>query len=124
MPNKINHLYHQTLVQQKPIKQHPKSSKIPFNEVLSKATNQLTISNHARKRLEERNIKINDEQWGKISKKLEEARKKGVKDSLVILNHATLLVSAKNNTVITALDREEATARIFTNINGTILMNE
>lgn len=48
----------------------------------------------------------------------------GVKESLVLLNDAALIVSAKNNTVITAMNRKEATEQIFTNINGTIIMNE
>ena len=47
----------------------------------------------------------------------------GIKESLVLLNNAALIVSAKNNTVITAMDREEAIDQIFTNINGTIIMN-
>ena len=47
----------------------------------------------------------------------------GVKESLVLVDDAALIVSAKNNTVITAMNRAEATAQIFTNINGTILMD-
>ncbi|PJH69376.1 flagellar protein, partial [Salmonella enterica subsp. enterica serovar Typhimurium] len=34
------------------------------------------------------------------------------------------IVNAKNNTVVTAMDKQEATSRIFTNINATILMDE
>ena len=83
----------------------------------------LSISKHAKARLEQRNIDIKPETWSKVESKLGEARKKGVNDSLVLLDNAALIVSAKNNTVITAMGREEATSRIFTNINGTILMD-
>jgi flagellar operon protein len=83
----------------------------------------LTISNHARQRLEQRGISINEVRWEQIGEKVQEAKKKGVKESLVLLNDAALIVSAKNNTVITAMNRSEASDQIFTNINGTILMD-
>ena len=83
----------------------------------------LSISKHAKARLEQRNIDIKPETWSKVESKLGEARKKGVNDSLVLLDNAALIVSAKNNTVITAMGREEATSQIFTNINGTIVMD-
>lgn len=84
---------------------------------------ELKISKHAEKRLQDRGILINDQQWSEISVKIQEAKAKGVNDSLVVLKDAALVVSAKNNTVITALDRDEAKTQIFTNINGTILID-
>jgi flagellar operon protein len=91
------------------------------NAVSDKA-NQLVISKHAQLRLAQRNIEINDDTWSRIEEKVQEAKKMGVKDSLVILHDAALVVSAKNNTVITAMDRDEASSQIFTNINGTIIL--
>lgn len=84
----------------------------------------LTISKHAQNRLDQRGITINKACWAQIGEKVQEAKKMGVKDSLVLLENAALIVSAKNETVITAMDRKEATTQIFTNINGTILMDE
>jgi flagellar operon protein len=83
----------------------------------------LTISKHAQRRLEDRNIEITDASWNKISEKIKEAEKKGVKDSLVILKDVTLVVNAPNNTVITALGRNETHSQIFTNINGAIVID-
>jgi len=91
--------------------------------VLEPKNEALMISNHARQRLEQRGININKVQWEQIGEKVQEAKKKGVKESLVLLNDAALIVSAKNNTVITAMNRAEASDQIFTNINGTILMD-
>lgn len=85
---------------------------------------QLKISKHATARLHERNIQINDKQWQAIGEKMMEAKQKGITDSLVVTDQAALLVSAKNNTVVTAMNREEATNRVFTNINGTIIIDE
>lgn len=105
--------------------QKPKSDKstISFKDILTNQQN-LKISKHATERLNERNIHINEKQWQTIEEKMVEARKKGITDSLVVIDKAALLVSTKNNTVVTAMNRQEASNRIFTNINGTILIDE
>lgn len=87
------------------------------------ALDKLSISKHANERLQQRGIVIDETKWQQIEAKVKQARNMGVKESLVLLNDAALIVSAKNNTVITAMDRQEATEQIFTNINGTIVMN-
>ncbi|MEC2053809.1 flagellar protein [Peribacillus psychrosaccharolyticus] len=83
----------------------------------------LSVSKHAQKRLTQRNIEIDQLTWSKIEDKVREAKKMGVTDSLVITQNAALVISAKNNTVITAMGRDEASSQIFTNINGTILLD-
>ncbi|MCG6170709.1 flagellar operon protein [Anoxybacillus sp. LAT_35] len=93
-----------------------------FRDALVKAEQTLKISKHAQQRLQERNIHINDEQWALIGQKVVEAKQKGVRDSLVITNEAALIVSAVNQTVITAMDRNEAQSQLFTNINGAIII--
>lgn len=98
-------------------------SKQSFMDHLKQATgDELKISKHASERLNERNISITDREWQQISKKVFEAKNKGVKQPLVLLDQAALIVSAKNATVITALDRNEAKQQLFTNIDGTILI--
>jgi|SRR5690625_3017679 len=104
-------------------KQSKQQNQVNFKDILSKQQG-IKVSKHAKQRLQERNIHINEQQWKKIEQKVNEARMKGVKDSLVIMNNSTLLVSAKNNTVITAMNKQEATSKIFTNIDGTILLDE
>lgn len=96
----------------------------PFSSHLQQAMQpkKLTISKHAKERLEERGIEISRHCWNEIEDKVQQAKKMGVKDSLILLHDAALIVSAKNNTVITAMDRKEAQTQIFTNINGTIVL--
>ncbi|PLS16681.1 flagellar protein [Bacillus sp. M6-12] len=94
-----------------------------LQSALDVKTSALTVSKHAQMRLDQRNITIDSERWAKVEEKIGEARKLGVKDSLVLLQDAALIVSAKNNTVITAMDRDEASSQIFTNINGTIILD-
>ncbi|MGP4059831.1 TIGR02530 family flagellar biosynthesis protein [Halobacillus sp. H74] len=94
-----------------------------FRNVLEEAQG-IKVSKHAKQRLEDRDIAISDSAWEKISSKMNEAKQIGVTDSLVITNEATLVVSTKNRTVVTALAREESASQIFTNINGTIFIND
>ncbi|WP_075980922.1 TIGR02530 family flagellar biosynthesis protein [Bacillus massilinigeriensis] len=89
-----------------------------------RSNEKLTISKHAKERIQKRGIHINDARWERIEEKVNEAKKMGVNDSLVLLQDAALIVSAKNNTVITAMDRNEVSSQIFTNINGTIILDE
>ncbi|MDI2589254.1 flagellar protein [Psychrobacillus sp. NEAU-3TGS] len=100
----------------------PKQS---FLQHLHEATvkTELKVSKHANQRLIDRNIHISEAQWQMINDKVAEARSKGVKDSLVLTDQAALIVSAKNATVITAMDRTEANNQLFTNIDGTIVLN-
>ncbi|RFU68864.1 TIGR02530 family flagellar biosynthesis protein [Bacillus sp. V59.32b] len=98
-----------------------------FASVLQSAviekTDKLVVSKHAQLRLNQRNINIDENTWTRIEEKVQEAKKMGVRETLVLTQDAALVVSAKNNTVITAMDRDEASSQIFTNINGTILLN-
>ncbi|MBU8768584.1 MULTISPECIES: TIGR02530 family flagellar biosynthesis protein [Cytobacillus] len=84
----------------------------------------LIVSKHAKQRLEQRGIHISAERWKQIEEKVKEAKAMGVKESLVLLDNAALVVSAKNNTVITAMDRKETRTQIFTNIDGTIILDQ
>ena len=110
-------------IESKRFEQHQTNFATELQSALKPNSEGLTISKHARQRLEQRGININEARWDQIGEKIKEAKTMGVKDSLVIVDDAALIVSAQNNTVITAMNRAEATAQIFTNINGTILMD-
>jgi len=82
----------------------------------------LKISKHANERIIERNISISEQEWQELTDKVYEARSKGVNQSLVLMDQAALIVSAKNETVITAMERSETKNQLFTNIDGTIVL--
>lgn len=92
-----------------------------LNNALAPQT--LKVSKHATERLTERNISISEAEWAHVTDKVNEAKAKGIRDSLVLLDQAALIVSAKNSTVITAMDRNEAKNQLFTNIDGTIILS-
>jgi len=94
-----------------------------FKKMLHHASKgNVKVSKHAGERLTERNIQINDATWQLIENKMQAAKQKGISDALVITDEAALVVSTKNNTVVTALHQDEAKDKIFSNINGTILI--
>ena len=118
--NKYIHPIHNGFA--KPITKQPtKQPTTQFKDVLNKVS-QVKVSKHAETRLHERGIHISENNWEKLGKKMSEAKEKGVTDALVVMDEVALVVSTKNNTVITALPHQEAESKIFTNINGTIIM--
>ncbi len=124
MDPRIHQLQHQPLQLPKTKKSRAAQPKQSFQEVLNQQAEGLKLSKHAKIRLQERNIHIQDKQWQDITSKVTEAKTKGVTDSLVLTKEAALVVSTKNQTVITAMGRQEASSQIFTNIDGTIVMEE
>lgn len=124
MVNRINiqHVPFHPAIQKSstPATQH--SAKTFSDHLKTATTQQLKLSKHASERMQERNIEISNEQWTQLQDKVYEAQRKGINQPLVILDQAALIVSAKNATVITALDRNEAKSQIFTNIDGTIVL--
>lgn len=125
MDHRIHQVPPQHALQLPTTKKHVNSNTndLSFKDILGQQQ-KLKISKHASERLNERNININESQWKLIENKMKEAKQKGITDSLVLMNEAALLVSTKNNTVVTAMNMDEATNKIFTNINGTILIKE
>ncbi|MCK1996159.1 flagellar protein [Psychrobacillus psychrodurans] len=121
----INRISLKTSIRQPITPRQVASPKKSFLQQLQEAStkSELKVSKHANQRLQERNINISEAEWQIVSEKVSEARSKGVNDSLVLMDQAALIVSAKNSTVITAMDRIEARDQLFTNIDGTIVLN-
>lgn len=94
-----------------------------FNDVFSKElTRELKFSNHAQQRLKSRNIEISDAEMRMLNEAVDKARNKGARDSLVLMNDLALVVSVKNNTVITAVDGDSLKDNVFTNIDSAVIL--
>src|SRR5690625_3000533 len=119
MHNYIHPLHQQPLTPQKNVTKKPKEQ-LDFKQLLS-ATKDVKVSKHAKQRMRERNIELTPATWSEMNTKMIESKQKGVTDAVVILDDISFVVSTKNNTVITALNQEETSKQIFTNINGTIV---
>ena len=79
------------------------------------------FSSHAQKRLEQRQISLEPAEMIRLQKAVDAADSKGARDALVLLNNKAFIVSVANRTVITALDSEEKSGKVFTNIDSAIV---
>lgn len=82
----------------------------------------IKFSNHAVERMMSRGIKFTNEDLGKLNEAVSKASAKGSKDSLILMNDSALIVSVKNKTVVTVMDKAALKENVFTNIDSTIVM--
>ena len=97
----------------------------PFQDLLNKAVQrqqELQLSKHVQQRMQQRHIQLDAVEWQKVRQAVQLAEAKGIRDSLVVTGSKALIVNIPNRTVITAMDRQAAQQRIFTNIDGAIIM--
>lgn len=80
------------------------------------------FSNHAIERMQTRGIAYSPEDLNRLSSAIEKAAAKGSKDSLVLMNDSALIVSVKNNTVVTVMDKNALKENVFTNIDSTVVL--
>ena len=85
-------------------------------------TEGLKFSSHAIERMQSRGIKFGPEDMKKLNDAVDKAVQKGSKDTLVIMGESAFVVSAKNKTVITAMDKNQMKENVFTNIDSTVFM--
>ncbi len=80
------------------------------------------FSNHAVERMRSRGISFKPEDMGRLNEAVGRAAAKGSKDSLILMNDSALIVSVKNKTVVTVMDKSALKENVFTNIDSTIVM--
>lgn len=81
----------------------------------------LQFSRHALARMESRGIQFSREDLGRIENAVQSAQSKGSRDSLVLLGGNALVVSVKNNTVVTVVDQQSLNGNVFTNIDSAVI---
>ena len=80
------------------------------------------FSNHAIERMMSRGIQFNKDAMNRLNEAVQRAASKGSKDSLILMNDSALIVSVKNKTVVTVMDKNALKENVFTNIDSTIVM--
>lgn len=83
----------------------------------------INLSTHAVKRLEERNIDFNGEEYMKVKDAMAKLREKGGNNSLIISDKAAYIVDVKNNKLVTAVDKASMSENIFTKIDSTMFIS-
>ncbi len=96
------------------------NSKVPGSFFGSAAT--LKFSNHAVDRMQARGIRFSAEQMGKIESAVTKASEKGAKNCLLLSDEAALIVSVKDKTVVTVMDKANLKENVFTNIDATVMI--
>ncbi|MBP9680380.1 MAG: hypothetical protein KBD76_03155 [Bacteriovorax sp.] len=91
--------------------------------VTSQPTKGLHLSSHAMRRLQERNLSLDKEEYAKLQTAIDKLKTKGGQDSLVITGKAAYIIDVPKNTIVTAIDKDSIGENVFTKIDSTILMN-
>jgi flagellar operon protein len=92
-------------------------------EVALPAKKGIHLSTHALKRLQERNLTLDKEEYAKLQTALDRLKVKGGQDSLVITDKAAYILDVPKNMIVTAIDKGSISENVFTKIDSTILMN-
>ena len=102
------------------------STDVSFEDVLRQTALErdtvLKFSKHASMRLNERDIILTQNQSTRLENGVDAASKKGINDSLVLVDNLAFIVNVPNKTVVTAMDQTETNSNVFTNIDGAGIM--
>lgn len=80
------------------------------------------FSQHAQDRLQARNITLSAADLANLEGAVNSVALKGGKESLVMMGNSALVVSIKNRTVVTAMDRSQMKGNVFTNIDSAVII--
>ena len=83
----------------------------------------IALSLHAAKRLKERNMNVDSNEFLKLKEAMTKLKGKGGRDSLVITEKGAYIVDVGNNKIVTAMDKESMSENVFTKIDSTLIMN-
>ncbi len=103
----------------------PASGAGSFADALSGAlqgSDALKVSGHAQSRLQSRGIEMDAAAWDRVKGGVDKAAAKGARESLVLMDDVALVVSVKNRTVITAVDKGSLKDNVFTNIDSAVIV--
>lgn len=83
---------------------------------------EIKVSSHALKRLKERGIEFDANEYLKLKEASSRLQAKGSKDSLIVTDKAAYIFDVKKQTLVTAIDKEGMNENVFTNIDSTLFV--
>lgn len=101
--------------------QGDKSFQSQLQTELSKQTG-IKLSAHAQKRFAERNVEFGENEQARLESGMDRIQAKGADKSLVLMDNLAFVVSARNRTVITAVDSDNAKDAVFTGIESAVIV--
>ena len=82
---------------------------------------ELRFSNHARKRMEKRELNLGDDGLQRLAQAVEKADRRGGRESLVLMDDMAFIVNVRERLVVTALDASKRGEGVFTQIDSVVL---
>ena len=122
----MNELQEQYLKKSSQTTSRINNSGLSFEEIWKQKTGEVTeelrFSKHAANRMADRKLTLSEEQMNRLTEGAMKAKEKGIRESLVMVDQLAFIVNVPNNTVITAMDQNQASENIFTNIDGAVIV--
>ncbi len=94
-----------------------------FDQLLQNRIDQGSVkfSRHASERMQSRGIQFSPDQLQRLESAVSQVNNKGGRESLVMLDDTALVVSVKNETVVTVVDKNQLKNNVFTNIDSAVI---
>jgi flagellar operon protein len=92
-----------------------------FAQLLDARRIGVQFSNHAVQRLQRRGINVEPGTLQRLDDAVGRAEGKGARDAVVFVDGTAFVVSVRNKTVITAVDRDHMRDHVFTNIDSAVI---
>ncbi len=92
-----------------------------FGDVLREKTQGVQFSGHAIQRVQRRGIEVGDAELARLKEGVDRAAGKGARESVIFVDQTAFVVSVRNRTVITAVDRDHMKDHVFTNIDSAVI---
>jgi flagellar operon protein len=89
--------------------------------VLAEKAAEVQFSGHALQRVRRRGIELGQATLERLQSGVERAASKGARESVVFVDNTAFVVSVRNRTVITAVDRDHMKDHVFTNIDSAVI---
>lgn len=83
------------------------TKKESFQQIIEGKTREINVSNHAKKRLDSRNLLLEKDDFHQLNQAMNELEQKGSKESLLVYKDIGLIANIQNRTIITAMDMHE-----------------
>lgn len=80
------------------------------------------FSKHAAQRIATRSIDLSCGRMERLNEGIRLAREKDIEDALIMVDNAAFVVNAKSQTVITAVGKTDMKGKVFTNIQGAVIV--
>ncbi|HEV3001942.1 MAG TPA: TIGR02530 family flagellar biosynthesis protein [Solirubrobacteraceae bacterium] len=92
-----------------------------FAQLLDARRIGVQFSNHAVQRLQRRGIDVQPATLQRLDDAVGRAAGKGARDAVVFVDGTAFVVSVRNRTVVTAVDRDHMRDHVFTNIDSAVI---